>query len=112
MPLTIDYVEFASPDLEGTQRFFAEALGWSFTDYGPDYRDIQNAGTGAGVERGGLRPPLIVLKSDDLVRDRAKLLEAGAELVRDIFEFPGGRRFEFREPGGTLMAAWTQSAAP
>jgi predicted enzyme related to lactoylglutathione lyase len=110
MPLEIDYVEFSSPEMKATTDFFAKALGWSFIDYGPDYKDIQQAGLGGGVERGDLRPPLIVLKSTDLENDKTRLLEAGAELVRDIFEFPGGRRFEFREPGGTLMAVWSTVA--
>ena len=111
MPLPIDYVEFGSPNLESTQTFFATAFGWSFIDYGPDYRDIQGAGLGSGVERGVLKPPLIVLKSEDLESDRDKILAAGAELTQDIYDFPGGRRFEFREPGGTLMAVWSEVKA-
>lgn len=107
MSMKIDYVEFTSPQLEATETFFSEAFGWSFVNYGPDYRDIQDAGLGAGVERGALNAPLIVLKSTDLDADKAKLLAAGATLTKDIFEFPGGRRFEFREPGGTNMAVWT-----
>jgi predicted enzyme related to lactoylglutathione lyase len=107
MSLKIDYVEFASPKMDATTDFFAIALGWSFIDYGPDYKDIQGAGLGGGIERGNLSPPLVVLKSTDLENDKTRLIEAGAELVKDIFEFPGGRRFEFREPGGTLMAVWS-----
>jgi predicted enzyme related to lactoylglutathione lyase len=107
MALKIDYVEFVSPKLEETQSFFADAFGWSFIDYGPDYRDIQGAGLGGGIERGDLQPPLVVLKSDDLEADRDRLVTAGADLVQDIFEFPGGRRFEFIEPGGTRMAVWS-----
>jgi uncharacterized LabA/DUF88 family protein len=29
----------------------------------------------------------------------AKVVDLGGEIIRDIFEFPGGRRFHFREPG-------------
>lgn len=106
MALKIDYVEFSSPALEETGRFFAEAFGWSFVDYGPDYRDIQGAGIGGGLCRGDAAP-LIVLRSEgDLEAERAAVLAAGAELLRDIFSFPGGRRFEFRAPGGTAMAIW------
>lgn len=109
---TLDYVEFTSPKLEATQAFFAEAFGWTFIDYGPDYKDIQGAGTGGGIERGATRAPLPVVQTEDLEAMRAKVAAAGAEITQDIFAFPGGRRFQFREPGGTEMAAWTVDAAP
>ena len=51
MSMKIDYVEFSSPELEATQSFFAEAFGWSFVEYGPNYRNIQNASLGGGIER-------------------------------------------------------------
>lgn len=103
----IDYLEFTSPKLEETQAFFADAFGWSFIDYGPDYRDLRGARLGGGVERGELRPPLPVLKADDLEAMLARVKAAGAEITQEIFAFPGGRRFQFREPGGTEMAVWT-----
>jgi hypothetical protein len=34
---------------------------------------------------------------------------AGAEITKEIFEFPGGRRFQFKEPGGTEMAVWKEA---
>ena len=105
--MKIDYVEFTSPALEDTQSFFAAAFGWSFVDYGPDYRDIQDAGTGGGIERGALRPPLVVLRTDDLDGALAQIRDAGAEITKEIFDFPSGRRFQFREPGGTEMAVWS-----
>ena len=49
--LKIDYVEFYSPRLEATEAFFSKAFDWSYVEYGPDYRDIQNAGLGGGIER-------------------------------------------------------------
>lgn len=106
--MKIDYVEFSTPELEQTQSFFEAAFGWEFVSYGPDYRDIQNAGLGGGVERGALRAPLIVLKTDDLEAALKTVSEAGAQITKEIFSFPGGRRFEFLEPGGTAMAVWTQ----
>eukprot|EP00752_Nemacystus_decipiens_P018989 g17045.t1 len=105
----IDYVEFATPDVEKTQAFFSEAFRWSYVDYGPDYKDIKGAGLGGGIERGALRPPLIVLKSDDLEGMLETVRMAGGEITKEIFAFPGGRRFQFREPGGTEMAVWTEA---
>ncbi len=109
MKLPIDYIEFSSPDLEATQKFFAAAFGWSFEEYGPDYRDIQDAGTGGGIERAALRAPLVVLKTDDLDAALQSVTDAGAEITKEIFDFPGGKRFQFREPGGTEMAVWSHS---
>ena len=103
----LDYLEMTSPKLEETQAFLAEAFGWSFVDYGPDYRDVRGAGLGGGIERGERVAPLPVLRTDDLEGMLAKVRAAGAEITREIFEFPGGRRFEFREPGGTKMAVWS-----
>jgi len=107
--LRIDYVEFASPELKDTQKFFADAFGWEFIEYGPDYRDIQGAGIGGGIERASLRAPLIVLKSDDLEATLARIRAAGGRITKEIFDFPGGRRFQFREPGGTELAVWSES---
>lgn len=106
--MKIDYIEFASPELDATQSFFAKAFGWSFIEYGPDYRDIQNAGLGGGLERSELRAPLVVLKADDLEGALKTVKAAGAEITKEIFEFPGGRRFEFKEPGGNAMAVWSE----
>ena len=103
----LNYVEFTSPKLEETQAFFAEVFGWSFVDYGPDYRDIQDAGTGGGIERGAARAPLPVVHTDDLEAMYAQITKRGAEITVEPFSFPGGRRFQFREPGGTEMAVWT-----
>ena len=106
--LKIDYIEFYSNELEATQGFFGKAFGWDFVEYGPDYRDIQGAGTGGGIERGGNKAPLIVLRADDLQAAYDQLCGAGAEITKEVFDFPGGRRFEFREPGGTGMAVWSE----
>lgn len=103
----LDYLEFTSPALEKTQAFFAQAFGWEYVDYGPDYKDIQGAGLGGGIERGPLRAPLPVLRTDDLEGMLARVKAAGAEITQEIFDFPGGRRFQFLEPGGTEMAVWT-----
>ena len=105
----INYVEFTSPALEQTQAFFTEAFGWDYVDYGPDYKDIGGAGIGGGIERGALRPPLIVLETDDLDAMLAKVKAAGGKITQEIFTFPGGRRFQFKEQGGTELAVWTQS---
>ena len=34
---TINYIEFPLRDREKTKRFYADAFGWEFTDWGPNY---------------------------------------------------------------------------
>ncbi|GLK66000.1 VOC family protein [Paracoccus kondratievae] len=107
--MKIDYLEFSSPDLPATKSFFANAFGWSFNDYGPEYQELADAGISGGIAAGPLAPPLVILKTDDLEGALTRVTGAGAEITKPIFAFPGGRRFQFREPGGTEMAVWSES---
>lgn len=103
---TLNYVEVTSPAPEDTRAFMDAAFGWSFVDYGPDYTDIQGAGCGGGIERGALRAPLPVIETDDLDAMYDRIIAAGGKITVEPFSFPGGRRFQFLEPGGTEMAVW------
>jgi predicted enzyme related to lactoylglutathione lyase len=112
---TFDYVELAAPDLHAAKAFYGDALGWTFTDYGPAYSGINSP----GVEReiGGLNPErpagpglsLVVLYSDDLDATLRAVRAAGATIDEEPFEFPGGRRFHFTDPAGNSLAVWQQA---
>ena len=52
--------------------------------------------------------PLVVLFSKDLEATRASVEAAGGAVVREIFEFPGGRRFHFTDPSGNELAVWAE----
>ena len=39
----IDYIEIPATDVTRAKQFYAEAFGWRFTDYGPDYAEIGRA---------------------------------------------------------------------
>ncbi len=110
----LDYVEFGANDLEATKTFFNQAFGWSFTDYGPDYTSFADEGLDGGffrsdkasnAEMGGA---LLVFYSDALERTLASVKAAGATINKEIFPFPGGRRFHFVEPSGNEFAVWGQ----
>jgi predicted enzyme related to lactoylglutathione lyase len=107
--MKIDYLEFSSPDLPATKQFFSAAFGWSFNDYGPDYQEIADAGVSGGIAAAPLAPVLVILKTDDLEAALARVTKAGAQISKPIFAFPGGRRFQFLEPGGTEMAIWSET---
>lgn len=110
-PPPMDYVEFTIRDIAKSKAFYGAIFGWSFTDYGPDYTSFVDNGLGGGftthgqVQSGG---PLMVFHVDDLEAALAHAKAAGAEIVKPIFSFPGGRRFQFRDPDGYEIAAWTQ----
>jgi len=110
----ISYIEMPSRDLDVTKAFFASAFGWSFIDYGPEYVAIENAGLDGGffksdkvisTDKGSA---LIVLYSSDLEEALEKVMSAGGGIVRDIFSFPGGRRFHFSDPNGNEYAVWSE----
>ncbi|MCF4099516.1 VOC family protein [Maritalea mediterranea] len=109
MQLEIDYIEFQSDEYEKSKAFFEKAFGWSYVDYGPDYAEIRDAGVTGGLARANkVEPPLVILKTSDLEAALAQVERAGAEIVEPIFSFPGGRRFHFKEPGGNVMAIWSE----
>ena len=51
---------------------------------------------------------MIILKVDDLEATLASVEAAGGEIVAPIFEFPGGRRFHFRDPAGNVLGVWAE----
>ncbi len=48
-----------------------------------------------------------MIYSDQLEAARQNVLAAGGEITREIFSFPGGRRFHFRDPAGNELAVWS-----
>ncbi len=112
----IDYIEFVVTDMAESQRFYAAAFGWKFTDYGPDYAGIRDPGTQPGREAGGFRVgsevpaggPLIVLYSSDLDATLAGVRKSGGTITTEPFDFPGGRRFHFHDPSGNELAVYAE----
>ena len=106
----VDYIEFSSKNIKETKKFYSEVFGWEFTDYGPDYTSFSDGRLGGGfsvapeVHAGG---PLVVLYSTNLAEIEARISEAGGQIVREIFEFPAGRRFHFTDPSGNELAVWS-----
>lgn len=111
---TINYVEYPARDLAATKRFFQQAFGWSFEDYGPDYAAFSGQGLDGGFFKSELAArtdegsALVVLLSEKLEATLCKVVAAGGEIVKPIFSFPGGRRFHFTEPSGNELAVWSK----
>lgn len=109
----INYIEIPVKDMETSKDFFAQAFGWSFVDYGPDYASISDAGIDAGLfvsdktvstETGSV---LVVMYSENLESSETRITGCGGKIVKPIFAFPGGRRFHFADLNGNEYAVWS-----
>jgi predicted enzyme related to lactoylglutathione lyase len=106
----IDYIEFPSTDRADTADFFRAAFGWGITSYGPDYDGLEEAGIDGGIDQsdGRVAAPLAIIRTEDLDDAERRVVAAGGVVTRAQFDFPGGRRFHFREPGGNELAVWVE----
>lgn len=106
----VDYIEFRAIDIEATKSFYSDVFGWEFTDYGAEYTSFSDGRMNGGfsaassIETGG---PLVVLYAKNLEDIESKVRKSGGKIVKDVFEFPGGRRFHFTDPSGNELAVWS-----
>ena len=106
----IDYIELPIVDLKEAKRFYGEVFDWKFVDYGPEYTSFNDGRLDGGfrkeptVQIGG---PLIIIYSINLELIQERVKSAGGTIIKEIFEFPGGRRFHFTDPSGNELAIWS-----
>jgi len=106
----IQYIELYATDLEAVKQFYGEVFGWTFIDYGPGYTAFSNSGVDGGFEKvenvtkGG---PLVVLYHSNLEEAKGNVIKGSGTILKDIFSFPGGRRFHFTDPSGNELAIWS-----
>ena len=106
----ISYVEFKARDIEKIREFYINCFGWEFTYYGPTYTAFSKSGLHGGFEKSEdevVNGALIVLYHGDLDQIKATILGNGGEISKDIFSFPGGRRFHFKDPSDNELAVWS-----
>jgi predicted enzyme related to lactoylglutathione lyase len=112
----INYLEFPARDLEKTKTFFSDVFDWSFQDYGAEYTAFSNAGIEGGFFKSDLcaatknGSALIVFYSEQLEKTQIKIEQAGGEITKPIFSFPGGRRFHFSDPSNNEYAVWSDKS--
>lgn len=110
---TIDYLEIPVKDIAASKTFFEQLFGWTFVDYGTEYCSFDD-----GRSQGGLYLsstsftvasgcPLIVFYNSALEATQTRVEECGGTIVKEIFAFPGGRRFHFADPNGNEYAIWS-----
>ena len=102
-----NYLELAVKDLAATKEFYSKSFGWEFMDFGPEYASTTSGDTDIGLFISEAEmPPLGVICVDNLDEYYAKTVAAGGQIVTEIFEFPGGKRFEFKDPSGNKIGVW------
>jgi len=106
----LDYLELPAGGgtLDRVKAFYSAAFGWSFTDYGPTYSAFDEGLEGGfQAEPGEAAPkPLPVLYAEDVEAALAAVEAAGGTVLKPIYAFPGGRRFNLRDPAGNELAVW------
>ncbi len=105
----IDYIEFSVSSVPDAKRFYHDAFGWSFEDYGPDYASFSDGRLSGGFQTAPVRTggPLVVIYATDLEGMERRVRKANGKIVKPIFSFPGGRRFHFADPIGNELAVWS-----
>lgn len=112
----LDYIELGVTNFDTAKAFYGGAFGWSFADYGPGpaYVGIRASGD-TETEVGGFRldehngagGPLVLIYSADLEASADAVRAAGGEVTNGPYDFPGGRRFHFRDPFGNELGVWS-----
>jgi predicted enzyme related to lactoylglutathione lyase len=109
----INYVEFptaSNATHAATKRFYGEVFGWTYQSWSDDYSDTKDSGTTSGINGSGehqTAKPLVVLFTSDLEAAKERVIKAGGKISRDIFAFPGGRRFHYLDPSGNELGVWS-----
>lgn len=105
----VQYIEFLSKDLNRAKEFYSSSFGWKFTDYGPNYTAFEGDYVDGGFTSGEpvKGTVLIILYSNDIESTQQKVVAAGGHISKDIFSFPGGKRFHFTDPDGYELAVWS-----
>ena len=109
----VHYVELPSSNLSATKTFFTTVFGWSFKDFGEEYSAFTSDGGSGGFYQSDLcsetakGAALVVLYHDNLETVLKQVTTHGGKISKEIFAFPGGRRFHFTEPSGNEFAVWS-----
>ena len=100
-------------DLDAVQRFYEVVFGWEFTDYGPEYKSFTDGRTNGGFYLSNNQSvtatgaALIVFYAENLEATQDSVLANQGQIIKEIFSFPGGRRFQFIDPHGNELAVWS-----
>ena len=103
-----DFIELPVGDITAARSFYESAFGWAMTEFGPSYACTLTGDVDIGLQADPPEQsaaPLVVIQVPDLEAAHESVRAAGGTITREIFGFPGGRRFHFRDPAGNELAA-------
>jgi predicted enzyme related to lactoylglutathione lyase len=109
----INYIELPAKNIKANKDFFTKVFDWKFTDFGNEYSSFSD-----GIIDGGFYKSeqssstlngaaLIVFYSSNLEQTKEKIEKSDGKIVKDIFDFPGGKRFQFNDPNGNEFGVWS-----
>ena len=108
----ITYIEIPVGNIADTKAFFTRVFGWQFTDQNGQYTCFHGAGVSGGFYQNpqtftlAKGTPLLVIFSDNLSSTENEIRDAGGEISKNTFDFPGGKRFHFIDPNGNEFGVW------
>ena len=109
-----------SNDLPGAEKFYSKVVGWTIapnTMNAQRYSLLQAGDAMVGglmpipeeAAKMGARPAWMgYIAVDDVKAYADKVKAAGGKIVRETFDFPGGKRFHFADPNGNELAVWSE----
>ena len=105
----IDYFEIPVPDAGQSSTFFANAFGFGAQAYGSGYIEVREAGVLGGLNGDASdrsAHPVIGIRTDDIAAAERAIVAAGGKISRPAYDYPGGRRLFFTEPGGAELMVY------
>lgn len=109
----INFLEFPvknESDLVKTKSFYSAVFNWDYTDWGSDYSDTLDSGLATGLNADPEhkpKHPMAVIQVKKLEKYKELIISSGGIITKEIFSFPGGRRFHFVDPAGNELAVWS-----
>ena len=108
MPNRICFVELPAATTGPSKSFYADAVGFAMTDFGPTYSCTMTGDVDLGLQadaKEASRAPLPVIQVESVEAAEKLVEQAGGVITKATFSFPGGKRFHFRDPAGNELAA-------
>jgi predicted enzyme related to lactoylglutathione lyase len=105
----IDYFEIPAADASRTSTFLTRAFGFGALAYGDAYIEVRDGGVLGGINADKSdRPaaPMIGIRTDDITAAEKSISASGGTITKPTYDYPGGKRLFFREPGGAELMVY------